>query len=172
MQLHIEALRADLGRVLADARDIRNQLLSVHASHDLALPVLQRHGFEATAYIISDRLGGTNEWDEGPVWVAVRDRRVVGTVAAVPRGPELYVRSMAVVPSARGQRAGESLLKRVEEFASAHGYERLTLTTTPFLSRAIRLYERAGFRPSGRGPLKLFGTPLFEMVKDLGPRRS
>lgn len=35
---------------------------------DSALPVLDRHGFGATAFIISDRLGGTNEWDEGPVW--------------------------------------------------------------------------------------------------------
>jgi peptidoglycan/xylan/chitin deacetylase (PgdA/CDA1 family) len=35
---------------------------------ETALPELKRHGFSATAYIISDRLGGTNEWDEGPVW--------------------------------------------------------------------------------------------------------
>jgi peptidoglycan/xylan/chitin deacetylase (PgdA/CDA1 family) len=35
---------------------------------ETALPVLRRHGFGATSYIISDRLGGTNEWDEGPVW--------------------------------------------------------------------------------------------------------
>jgi peptidoglycan/xylan/chitin deacetylase (PgdA/CDA1 family) len=35
---------------------------------ETALPVLRRHGFGATAYIISDRLGGTNEWDEGPTW--------------------------------------------------------------------------------------------------------
>jgi glycosyltransferase involved in cell wall biosynthesis/peptidoglycan/xylan/chitin deacetylase (PgdA/CDA1 family) len=33
-----------------------------------ALPVLRRHGFGATAYIITDRIGGTNEWDEGPGW--------------------------------------------------------------------------------------------------------
>jgi putative molybdopterin biosynthesis protein len=43
MQPHIEALRSDLSRVLIDARDQRNQLLTVRASHDLALPVLQRH---------------------------------------------------------------------------------------------------------------------------------
>lgn len=43
MQPHIEELRADLARVLADARDERYQLLTVRASHDLALPVLQRH---------------------------------------------------------------------------------------------------------------------------------
>lgn len=43
MQPHIEALRSDLSRVLAEARDERYQLLTVRASHDLALPVLQQH---------------------------------------------------------------------------------------------------------------------------------
>ena len=43
LQPHIEALRSDLSRVLADARDERYQLLTVRASHDLALPVLQQH---------------------------------------------------------------------------------------------------------------------------------
>ncbi len=47
MQPHIEALRSDLSRVLADARDERHQLLSVRASHDLALPVLQQHVAES-----------------------------------------------------------------------------------------------------------------------------
>jgi peptidoglycan/xylan/chitin deacetylase (PgdA/CDA1 family) len=35
---------------------------------DTAVPELARCGFGATAYIISDRLGGTNEWDQGPTW--------------------------------------------------------------------------------------------------------
>ena len=35
---------------------------------EAALPELQRRGFGATAYIISDRIGGTNDWDEGPSW--------------------------------------------------------------------------------------------------------
>jgi len=43
VQPHIEALRTDLARVLAEARDQRHQLLTVRASHDIALPVLQRH---------------------------------------------------------------------------------------------------------------------------------
>ena len=43
VQPHIEALRSDLARVLAEARDQRHQLLTVRASHDIALPVLQRH---------------------------------------------------------------------------------------------------------------------------------
>lgn len=35
---------------------------------DAALPVLQRHGFGATVFVISGLLGGTNEWDPGPAW--------------------------------------------------------------------------------------------------------
>lgn len=35
---------------------------------EAALPELQRHGFTATMYIISGRLGGSNDWDEGPRW--------------------------------------------------------------------------------------------------------
>jgi putative molybdopterin biosynthesis protein len=47
MQPHIEALRSDLERVLIDARDDRDQLLTVRASHDLALPILQQHAARA-----------------------------------------------------------------------------------------------------------------------------
>jgi putative molybdopterin biosynthesis protein len=46
MQPHIEALRSDLARVLADARDERYQLLTARASHDLALPLLQQYVVE------------------------------------------------------------------------------------------------------------------------------
>ena len=47
LQPHIEALRNDLGRVLAEARDQRHQLLTVRASHDIALPALQQHAAQA-----------------------------------------------------------------------------------------------------------------------------
>jgi peptidoglycan/xylan/chitin deacetylase (PgdA/CDA1 family) len=33
-----------------------------------ALPELAGRGFGATAFIITGRMGGTNEWDTGPVW--------------------------------------------------------------------------------------------------------
>ncbi len=41
VQPQLEALRADLARMLAEARDERQLLLRVCASHDLALPMLQ-----------------------------------------------------------------------------------------------------------------------------------
>jgi ribosomal protein S18 acetylase RimI-like enzyme len=110
-----------------------------------------------------------NRLGEGPIWVAERkeDSQIVGTVAAVARAHGLYIRSMAVLPSARGQQIGEALIAQVERFAAAQGHTRLFLSTTPFLVRAIRLYERLGFQQSDDGPHELFGTPLVTMVKIL-----
>lgn len=127
---------------------------------------------------------------EGPVWIALGARlfprassehsgranaeisleagTVVGTVSAVPRGDALYVRGMAVLPSARGKGVARLLLAQVEQAAAAGAHTRLVLSTTPFLSAAIRLYEGAGFRYSDEGPRDLFGTPLLTMAKPLG----
>jgi ribosomal protein S18 acetylase RimI-like enzyme len=105
--------------------------------------------------------------DEGPIWVAVQSRSVVGTVSAVAKEAGVYVRGMALLPAARGQRVGWLLLEQIEAFARERELGRLYLSTTPFLLRAIRLYERFGFQRSDAGPHDLFGTPLFTMVKTL-----
>jgi GNAT superfamily N-acetyltransferase len=105
--------------------------------------------------------------EAGPAWVAVWDGQVVGTVSAVAKGTALYIRSMAILPSARGQGLGSRLMVYVEEYASENGLERMWLSTTPFLARAIRLYESCGFQRSEVGPHDLHGTPLFTMVKTI-----
>ena len=101
------------------------------------------------------------------MWVLLRDHTIVGTVAAVPKEESLYIRGMAILPTARGQQLGELLLAHIESFAAAHHLKRLFLSTTPFLNDAIRLYERFGFRRIDAGPHDLFGTPLFTMEKML-----
>jgi len=104
-------------------------------------------------------------WNEGPIWSVVKDGRLVGTVAAVAKGDALYIRSMAVVPSAKRQGIGKMLLVEVERFARAGGFQRMLLSTTPFLDDAIRLYQRFGFERIREGPHHLAGTPLFTMEK-------
>lgn len=104
---------------------------------------------------------------QGPVWVAEYDGAIVATVSVVPRGDDLYIRGMAVLPRARGLQLGQLLLNQVEQFARVQKQKRLVLSTTPFLHRAIRLYERAGFQRTDEGPRDLFATPLFTMVKAL-----
>jgi mannose-6-phosphate isomerase-like protein (cupin superfamily) len=101
--------------------------------------------------------------------VAKQNNNLVGTVSAVPQGEALYIRSMALLPTVRGQGIGRLLLQAIEEFARARDCQRLFLSTTPFLLRAIRLYEHFGFRRSNEGAKDLFGTPLFTMVKTLEP---
>jgi GNAT superfamily N-acetyltransferase len=104
---------------------------------------------------------------EGPVWIAVREAVIMGTVAAVIRSPEVYIRGMGVVPAARGSGAGSRLLRQVETWATSKESARLVLSTTPFLHSAIRLYEKSGFQRTDRGPHDLFGTPLFTMEKTI-----
>ena len=125
-----------------------------------------------------------NRFAEGTTWVAVVAGKIVGTVSVVsqpdslsqreclsqpdslPRLESLYIRSMAVLPEARAHRLGERLLSEIEQYALAHGFRRLTLSTTPFLDRAIRLYEKYGFTRCGSDDL--FGTPLITMAKEIG----
>jgi GNAT superfamily N-acetyltransferase len=106
-------------------------------------------------------------WREGPVWIAIQNGKIVGTVGAVSKRSGLYVRSMAVLPRARGQGIAKQLLKEIKNFAINHHHKRLFLSTTPFLKEAIRLYERFGFQRSDEGMHDLFGTPLFTMVRQL-----
>jgi ribosomal protein S18 acetylase RimI-like enzyme len=127
-------------------------------------PAYTPAGYAATT---PDALTVRARFDEGPAWVALDARTVIGTVAAVQREAELYVRSMAVVPEARGRGAAGLLLDAVERHARATGVRRLRLSTTPFLDGAIRLYSAAGFRFTPDPPHDLHGTPLRTMVKHL-----
>jgi len=76
---------------------------------------------------------------------------------------------MAVLPATRGYGIGHLLLQAVEQFAMMQGFQRMFLSTTPFLTAAIRLYEQFGFQRINERPHELFGTPLFTMIKLLEP---
>jgi len=129
-------------------------------------PLYTSSAFAATTPT-SDQI--QKRWSEGPVWVMVEGSQLVGTVSVVPKAEGLYIRSMAVLPSHRGQGIGYTLLLAVEHLANTQGIRRMFLSTTPFLTGAIRLYEQFGFQQTNDAPHELFGTPLFTMVKPLEP---
>jgi GNAT superfamily N-acetyltransferase len=119
-------------------------------------------GFAATALSAEQVI---SRMREGPVWVALRKGVMLGTVAAVVKDDSVYIRGMAVLPRARSLGVGAQLLQQVEAWTAHEGYNRLFLSTTPFLDSAIHLYERFGFRRTDPELHDLFGTPLLTMEK-------
>jgi len=144
-----------------DAPAIASLLSEAFAEYQ---PLYTSAGYEATAIANQQVI---TRIKEGPVWIAMLDGLVVGTISVVPKGESLYIRGMGVLPSAKGRGIGKMLLTHVEKFAASQGLSRLFLSTTPFLDRAIRLYESFGFCRTAEGPHELFGTPLFTMEKQL-----
>jgi GNAT superfamily N-acetyltransferase len=144
-----------------DARTIASVLRQAFAEFE---PLYTVRAYAATVLATG---GILERMDEGPVWIAVCDGRLVGTAAAVRKSTGVYVRGMAAIPAARGFGIGYLLLKESESFAKMSGARRLFLSTTPFLIRAIELYQRFGFHRIDEGPHDLFGTPLFTMEKPL-----
>ena len=95
------------------------------------------------------------------------DGATVGTVAWQVAGPaEGHLRGMAVLPAHVGAGVGDQLLTAAERALRERGCIRISLDTTEPLQRAIRFYEKHGYRPSGRVS-DFFGMPLVEYVKEL-----
>jgi GNAT superfamily N-acetyltransferase len=103
------------------------------------------------------------------VLVAVTDAgEIIGTIGCqAMAGGEGHLRGMAVCPRWQGSGTAQRLLEAALDDLRLHGCRRVTLDTTEPLERAIRFYERNGFRPSGSVG-DFFGMPLVEYVKEIG----
>lgn len=85
-------------------------------------------------------------------FVGRRDGQVLGMAAGLlreetPTEPELL--GMWVAPGERGRGVGGLLVQEVLSWATSVGAGALTLWVTDGNAPARRLYERAGFRPTG-----------------------
>jgi N-acetylglutamate synthase-like GNAT family acetyltransferase len=102
------------------------------------------------------------------VFVAIDSaQRIVGTVACnVVDRDEGHIRGMAVLPAWQGTGIAAELLKRAEAELRRGECRCVTLDTTEPLARAMRFYERNGFRRSGKVS-DFFGMALFEYRKVL-----
>jgi ribosomal protein S18 acetylase RimI-like enzyme len=73
---------------------------------------------------------------------------------------------MSVLPEWQGKGVADELLIRAEEELRSRACLYVTLDTTEPLQRAIRFYERHGFRATGR-VTDFYGMPLYEYSKTL-----
>src|SRR5262249_4059577 len=89
--------------------------------------------------------------EEMTVLVALDGREgVAGTIAWQVLAEEGQLRGMAVLPELRGAGLAQRLLEAAEIRLRKGGSKRITLDTTEPLERAMRFYERNGYRRSGR----------------------
>jgi putative acetyltransferase len=144
-ELTIEVERAE--------RDDVRVLLEVVSSWSAELyPPESRHGLDLTAYTRPDVT----------LFVAREDGVALGCGAYQLQGDgSAELKSMFVVPEARGRGVGRAILAPIEEALSGR-VTTLRLETGVKQPEAIRLYESAGFRcrgPFGRyreDPLSIF----------------
>jgi ribosomal protein S18 acetylase RimI-like enzyme len=94
---------------------------------------------------------------------------VIGTVAYKVSGDgEGHLRGMAVSSECQGCGVSRQLLEQAEAELTKANCSRITLDTTEPLERAMRFYERHGYRRSG-STQDFFGMTLIEYLKPLKP---
>lgn len=113
-------------------------------------------------------------WTTMPCHVAVDERgRFVGMVAALPDRDDpasVDLIAMFVTPAARGRGVAAALVGAQLGWARAEGFRRVGLMVNVENVTARRLYERLGFRDTGRrAPLRAGPELLAAMVCDLDP---
>jgi putative acetyltransferase len=125
-----------------DRDQIEELVFGILRSFDLAL---DREGTDRDLSDIE-----SNYLDRGGVFEVVenRDGKIVGTVGLYPLDETtIELRKMYFDPSIRGRGLGKQLLTKMIEKAKNLGYLRVYLETASVLTRAVHLYESAGFKP-------------------------
>ena len=113
-----------------------------------------------TPETINDRL------QEMVVFIAVRRGRIIGTIGCKVNESEGHLRGMAVRPEWQGSSVSTELLALAEQEIYNAGCSTITLDTTEPLKRAMRFYEKHGFRATGHVD-NFFGMPLFQYRKQI-----
>jgi RimJ/RimL family protein N-acetyltransferase len=104
--------------------------------------------------------------DQKTLFVAEENGEWLGVVGAFARVNPLEVQliSMWVGPQARGRGVARDLIRAVARWTQERGSERVVLFVQEANEPAQRLYERAGFRPTGdRAPVAA-GRSAFKLV--------
>ena len=99
----------------------------------------------AFKYTTPDTEEVRGRFDEGPIWVAMDQGSMIGTVSGMAETDRFYVRSMAVRPDAQRLGLGQRMLEILEAFARDKDFKLIYIYTTHVLPGAKRLYEKNGF---------------------------
>ena len=120
----------------------------------------------------TDNLFGLFSAARSEYWIAEENSVIIGgcgvyPTAGLPEGCAELVQ-FYLSASQRGRGIGWQLMEKTFESAKRNGYKQLYLESLPELSRAISLYEKAGFKfiPGPLGKSGHFGCNIW-MLKNL-----
>lgn len=128
-----------------------------------------KHLYTAAAFAdtVLDSLAIKSRMQKMHVLAATLQDQVIGTISGARCGDgEGHLRGMAVLPEYQSSEVAKDLLRAIEQWLKENGCTRVTLDTTLPLQRAMKFYEKNGYRRSGRGA-DFFGMMLIEYVKDV-----
>jgi GNAT superfamily N-acetyltransferase len=121
----------------------------------------------AFADTVLDSLAIKTRMQQMRVIVAASGDRIIGTVAGAGcEDGEGHLRGMAVLPDYQNTGVAQELLTAIEHWLKTNGCNRVTLDTTLPLERAMKFYEKNGYRRSGR-TADFFGMTLIEYGKNI-----
>lgn len=84
---------------------------------------------------------------ESNFWVAILDKRLVGTIGLQKHSENTgYIRRMAVAKNMRRKGIGEKLLETLIQFAQKSGYKELCAGLVKENTIAIKFYKKHGFK--------------------------
>jgi GNAT superfamily N-acetyltransferase len=163
-------------RIRAD-ESLRLRALRLHALADAPMAfgstLAREEAF--TDEIWRERAGHGAAGDDRVTYVAEDAERWLGLATGLEeisdgsREPRFVLVGMFVEPAARGRGIGGALVEAVTGWARGRGAARMCLDVTVTNGPAIRLYQRCGFRPTGKEkPLDHTPTVLeMEMVREM-----
>ena len=130
-------------------------------------PYQSRYTPAAFADTVLDAVTVKTRMERMHVLVAIAENHVIGTVSGAPcAGGEGHLRGMAVLGQYQSRGVAQDLLAAIEHWLKENGCNRVTLDTTLPLDRAMKFYEKHGYKRSGRAT-DFFGMTLIEYAKNV-----
>ena len=116
---------------------------------ELVSGVLAEYGFSVDPVLESDLEDPAAAYNQ--IWVATDGERVIGSVAMrlLDDGKVAEMKRMYLQPAYRGRGLGRALLNQAVTWAQAQRCRSVVLDTSAAMTAAQRLYESAGFVPTG-----------------------
>ncbi|MFX0066893.1 MAG: GNAT family N-acetyltransferase [Candidatus Hermodarchaeota archaeon] len=104
--------------------------------------------------------------EQTEVLVVIHKDKVVGTVSIIiQERKKMHLRSMAVKPSYQRKGIGSYIIEEINKLAREKQVKIISLECFEPLIQAINLYEKFGFRKTGR-KRDYHGIRIFEMIKE------